>query len=381
MILIDAMLAFAITMAFLGTVVTMILEVGHRVFRVRKGNLINVLQVLSGEVGRGLFKEIGARGQWDFVVNVLNNPARAKGKLPTSNDIAVTDAQLSLPTALGQWKRKIGVAPDSRDPGDSVDWGNALASLGRVNGMRGIFDKVTLEHILRRFSELEPVREIINTSVEKAEQEFNRLSRKYMEFASSVSADFKRRSQMWSMVVGVLLAYVCNINGVLVFQAYLQNQDMTAQVISKLNEVNEKMESKEEENLKKMVQDIKSSMSYLDVLPIGSAYFPHCLFSNNKCKSVASEVTGLAYVVKLSTWFIATTLTGLLIGLGAPFWFDTAKRLANVRSMFGGKASAELRLGGRDVPADRPADRKALIRTILNDVIEERKLIPRNKPE
>ena len=285
--------------------------------------------------------------------------------------------------------------PDSSAAGEAVDWRKAINALGRANGIRGAFDKVSLEHILRRLSELKPVRKEISASFEKAELEFNRLARKYMEFASAVSADFKRRSQMWSMVVGLLLAYVGNINAVLVFQAYLQDKEMTAQVISRLDTLGEDVKRTQQnmeqaaegdvneglEGLQKPLEDIRTTLSSLQALPIGADYFPHSWIiaklsppeNATPPKKAVKQFEGAG--MKLLTWWVATTLTGLMIGLGAPFWFDIAKRLATVRSMFGGQASKEERLGGKDVPADRPAERQALIRTILSDVLEEEAIV------
>ena len=34
-------------------------------------------------------------------------------------------------------------------------------------------------------------------------------------------------------------------------------------------------------------------------------------------------------------------ITGLLIGLGAPFWFDLAKKLAQIRNMFKGRSGVD----------------------------------------
>lgn len=65
-------------------------------------------------------------------------------------------------------------------------------------------------------------------------------------------------------------------------------------------------------------------------------------------------------------WLFKAILTGLLIGLGAPFWFDVAKRLARVRKAFGGEGSAEERLSGEDPGADA-TKRRALVERVVAD--------------
>ena len=63
--------------------------------------------------------------------------------------------------------------------------------------------------------------------------EFNRLARKYEEFGSAVSASFKRRSQFWSIAVGIALAIAANIDGVRIFESYRIDPGLAAAVIEK----------------------------------------------------------------------------------------------------------------------------------------------------
>ena len=102
---------------------------------------------------------------------------------------------------------------------------------------------------------------------------------------------------------------------------------------------------------------------------MGAAYFPHCRFAYlnpDGCTGAEAGARGVSWL----KWLLSALLTGALIGLGAPFWFDVAKRLAEVRAMFGGKSSAETRLSGNEANAD-PDKRRKIVAQVLADMVPE----------
>jgi hypothetical protein len=208
--LLDATMAFALTLAAFGTVVTVIMEAFHRVLRFRKRNLIIVLKRLDKEIPKGLFNNIQPQRRWDFIANVLNNAALDREKLPDSSVLDSPNGEKSVPKVF--WDRKTIVDPSISSDSPEKAWNNTIDSLGIRNATRGIYDKVSLEHVLRKFIEIDEVREKVAVAKDAAKVEINRLTRKYEEFAAATAADFKRRAQLWSVVIGILLALVANIN-------------------------------------------------------------------------------------------------------------------------------------------------------------------------
>jgi len=451
--LLDASMAFALTLAALGTVVTVIMEAIHRVFRIRKGNLILVLQHLNKEIPKGLFRGIKPERRWDFIANVLNNTTRAKDKLPDSSTVGATNGEKSIPIVF--WARKTIKSPAISSNSLGKAWEDVIDSLGRRNGTRGIYDNVSLEHVLRKFIEIDEVREKVAVAKDAAKVEINRLARKYEEFVAAAAADFKRRAQLWSVVIGILLALVANINGVRIFEAYMVSDDLTDRVIGQF-ETLEKEANQAQDSFQKMIEEksgngsgnfdsqiekkrktlssLYQSMALADAgqktaesakldikiealekeiralvekryassqagraqqsvddavqklaslaesgVPMGMKYFPHCviykwLSGEKKMSCLEREPKSNSYNLKWFilwiSWLVVTVLTGMLIGLGAPFWFDVAKRLAAVRAMFGGIQSTEERLRGRDAWGD-PKQRKKLIENIVEDTMSE----------
>ena len=74
--LLDAALAFALTMGALATVVTIIMETGHRLVKVRERNLIEVMRRLVKQLDW-----LGETERWKLVRDILNNPATDRGGL------------------------------------------------------------------------------------------------------------------------------------------------------------------------------------------------------------------------------------------------------------------------------------------------------------
>ena len=471
--MLDATLAFALTLAALATIVTIILESIHRMLRVRKWNLILTMKKLSREISENNI--LSGRGCWDFVANVLNNGTRTKSQqLLTSDKLIAENIKPALPVSrflsflwdnVSTFSYGTLQKPDKAENKDEVDenWITAIESIQRNNATRGVFDKVSLEHVLRRFSELDEVKAKLDQGRDQVEAQLDKIARKYEEFASSVTADFKRRAQMWSIVIGIIIALAANVNAVRIFEGYLKDKNLTTRVIGKFEEfekqaiqaqkgleqsmakTNSKSMSedkyaalitkkqtrierlvqergnlsgsalagkkseikKEQRALKQLIQQAYAesevgksqlamnkagenlrAISELGV-PIGINYFPHCMLevylpwnsigSTLKNGEIVHDqcLPGQAkehWVLPLLAWIIATGLTGILIGMGAPFWFDVARRIAEVRSMFNGKPDNEKRMGGKDIDGDH-SKRKELVKAIVKDAIADQSLI------
>jgi len=390
--MLDATLAFVLTIAALATVVTLLMETIHRIIRVRKGNLFSVLKGLNNEIPNGLFK-LNSQQRWDFITHVLNNPTVTKGHLPTSTEITeIIDKGKPLPNAIKKQPDFENIVQCKQPTEDN--WENLIENIGMRQRTRGIYDKVSLEHVLRRFTELPEVQKMVVASQKKAKEELDRISRKFEEFSSAASADFKRRSQFWSIVIGVILAFAINIDALRIFQSYLTDQKLTQTIIAqypkleesaeKINQRTDKLledtknQSMENDKVSKQLEQaeaaLKQSSATLASLtnlgvPIGSGYFPHCIIASslsNEDVCILGEDNGK--FGRYLSWVVSSLFTGFLIGLGAPFWFDVAKRLAAVRSMLSGTAPTEQRMSGKNADGNHKK-RRVMVAQVVADTI------------
>lgn len=405
--LLDAALAFALTLAALATVVTVIMEIALRGVLMRKKNLVQVMRLLNDELPNGPL-ELDQNERWSFFTKVIENPAEGLTK-----HISRT---LSDDTTAGEAM-------------DDVDWQSLR---------HGVYDKVSMEHVLRRLVELPKVQRLSAQAADKLKREFYRIACKYEEFGSAVSASFKRRSQLWSIVVGIGLAIVANVDGIRLFEAFLAKPDLAQTVIARQDQFIEAYQEAENRKLEIFEQDkivgeaesnlaealemhgadspqAKAARAKLEAqqqklasltnpedvrrlaeaaqqqvkelialgVPIGSEFFPHCrLFRDD---DLITTCTGPVWPGGIDTalwkerfrflghillWLVPVTITGMLIGLGAPFWFDVAKRLAQVRQMFGGAGSDETRLAARNADGD-PEKRAKIVARVVDDAAGE----------
>ena len=75
--LLDATLAIALTLAALATIVTIIMEAGLRAARMRKKNLVEIMRLLNDEIVKEKVLGLDAKDRWEFISNVIDNPAKA----------------------------------------------------------------------------------------------------------------------------------------------------------------------------------------------------------------------------------------------------------------------------------------------------------------
>lgn len=146
----------------------------------------------------------------------------------------------------------------------------------------------------------------------------------------------------------------------------------------------------------KTIQDAKNQVSGLRALgvPIGWDFYPNCPFGKDEAKllkacpdcediilkSKTIKCDGLSTcllstlandVIGFMVWLIKVIITGILIGLGAPFWFDVSKRLSQIRrGLKNPNASAEDLLAARDANGDADK-RREIVEDVVMDTIRE----------
>ena len=443
--LLDATLAFTLTLAALAIVVTIIMEAALRVAQMRKKNLVEVIKLLNKELDKGALG-LSADERWQFIVNVIENPAEAAaGGLAKKQEGKKLNECLA---ALG--------SDQAAGKGGLRRFGAFLSQLKGDSNRGSLYDKVSLEHVLRRLSEIESVQRISRDASETVKAELNRLARKYEEFSSAVSVGFRRHAQAWSITIGIALAIFANIDGLRIFEAYLADADLAKAVIEQqdtfvasheealarkvefdkakdivdrakeeLNETKAKAiqvlpgdsqaKKDAEKEVKKREQALSQAQAALDAMvsleeiqktaqraqqqladlvelgvPLGWRLYPNCPYggqerwesSSPQCRALPQPIrnswfdsnllisnvanTAVRDPVGFLRWLFAVTVTGLLIGLGAPFWFDIAKRLVQIRQGLRSMASDEKRLAANDADGDPEKRRK-----IVDDVIAD----------
>ncbi|HCY83587.1 MAG TPA: hypothetical protein DHV36_00465 [Desulfobacteraceae bacterium] len=362
--LLDAALAFVLTMAGLATVVTVIMESCIRVARIRKKNFVQTIRLLTRELDRDALG-LDDRELWDFLVRVIKNPSESSSDRINAQCLKIPDINDRL-AMLG---------PDKARGAGLIEQIKNFAGQLFGDGKRSaIHDCVSMEYLLRCLAETPAVKRAVLDSRDKTEVVFNRVARKYEEISAGISISFKRHAQAWSVGIGIAVALVCNINALTIFEAYLVDPDLAQSVISRYEK------QLAENGLNKKGDDDPANNSVED---------PWVLLARSKALGIPigwntgtplappSHGSGVLHLFdqtrQIITWFFAVSLTGVLIGLGAPFWFDVAKRLSQIRKGLQTEAaSKEFRFSAEN--ANGSADkRREIVDRVLTEAAREAK--------
>lgn len=201
----------------------------------------------------------------------------------------------------------------------------------------------------------------------------NDLSQKFERFKRGANDRMTQRSLGYSLWISLGLAILLNIDAVNIFNFYLTNHKAREQIVaqhvqiendayyaqellealkaSKSSENAKATETDVNEEIQQMEARLKGMMEKIatlqsDGLPLGYDLFPGCV-GQIKTSSAADKrcnikgVTGYAgvwagiwYNLKNDTggmlsWFASVLLGGVLVGLGAPFWFNVSRGLSS----------------------------------------------------
>lgn len=221
--------------------------------------------------------------------------------------------------------------------------------------MQEFIDKITLKggdtnvttiEFIRRLADTEFGRGISKRADSEVDTLIEEIAIRYEEYGRQASVWFRQYSQIGTIIVSVIVAVCLNINGLIIFSAFQNDAALTRAVALQAEQamVNYQAQAKslaatlqaedssdlgpDIEKLKDSVDQLKDSVAAATDLglPIGwpSAWSQGRLFDDK-------DIEPLGWPV----WLLTTILTGLLIGLGGPFWYDVVKRLTPINQLAG----------------------------------------------
>lgn len=199
----------------------------------------------------------------------------------------------------------------------------------------------TIEFI-RRLADTKIGRRLARHAGSRIDVLIHDITERYEDYGRQASQLFRRKSQTGTVIVSILIALFLNINVVTLFNTFQSNEKLTRTVANQAENAMEFYQAQAEQlkalqaappeqmSTEKKLQSLNTSIQKLKQavadaeqlgLPIG--------WTDNKLFNL-DDIKPNGFL-----WLLSTVFTGLLIGLGGPFWFDIVKRLTLVRQVTG----------------------------------------------
>jgi len=339
--LLDACLALVLTLAVFASSVTVLVEAVHFILDSRAKALKGMLDA----VFERLLKDRGAKQELE------NNAARLEALRSNFID------ELGVSNTLKQLEERYDSAGRPQR--------GLLAVLRSRPAAPGRVDKVSLQDAQRRLGRTELVKSFGDRKEEILHELQSSLDARYSQFEQAASEYFRIKSRNLALVVGVFLAFMVNIDAVRVFDAFLADPALTATTIERMQaELKTQPENSTPAANKPASQEatIREALEWAETsriagFPVGWAYFPYCtppgakqvdlrcLDEKGKTKSLAQrllpidQMAGKPFLTQVQVgwqgvfWLISAIVTGLLIGMGGPYWFELAASLGHWRDV------------------------------------------------
>jgi len=173
---------------------------------------------------------------------------------------------------------------------------------------------------------------------------YKELERRYQVAEEKATDQFKRRSQKWATYVALVLALVLNIDSIHIANSYFRDEKLRQGVVAEMEVIVAKYEaavqavanSADKGTTDGLIQAVADTREQVDLLassgfPVGWSYFPHARILDKSSTDYENRNHLLGWV----WWVLGVVLTGILAGLGAPFWFDAISGISRVAQTAG----------------------------------------------
>ena len=313
--LLEAFLALALTMLSLAMVATLVVELLHRLSRTRAKDLKAML---------GEFYDSELKG-------LVETELKKTGKALDEHKKKLIEKLVNNPLMSGE---KLGKVK------------------GRLRASLRPLTSLSTEDFFKRIAYTDVGKHVKAKTEEEIDEFVDALSRKYEEFGVAASDFFKRKAQFLSLVAGVIVAFALNVNALSVLQSYLDDPQLRASVVAQSEVIAAKH--------RKLIKDIEGKgagvegFENLDELKEYGESFKKDAESIGKMgapigygrnvppgrlwrdKDLGPWAKGFCILL----WVVAVFGTGLLIGLGGPFWFNIVRKLTEAIQVARGASTA-----------------------------------------
>jgi hypothetical protein len=285
----DAALAFAMTMLAVATLVTQIVRLGYAISNFRFDQLKAMLaDYFTSELMPVIEREL-LRLNKKLTTAAIADVKKFAGKLET--DLPFTDAELK-----------------------------ELA-------------EVSKEELVEQLKRSDFGKKLIDELKDEADTVFAELEKRYEAIEKKFTLSFRQNARVWATVIALILAFALNIDSIFIANTYISNEGMRQAVIAQKDSLEEgyttlaeKLETEQEKTeitREEFEQAFADTQEQLDIFtsagfPIGWSYYPHSGLNAEPSNDYDARANPLGFI----TWFAGCILTGLLAGLGGPFWYD-----------------------------------------------------------
>ncbi|MBM7066734.1 hypothetical protein [Actibacterium sp. 188UL27-1] len=361
--LIEAALAFAVLMIIFSTAVSGLTESYLRITAVRPSALMQMLQQFVRE------------DPW-----MADQLKQAGAKIDEETKKFDQATQEMFNTII----TKLTENPARADHGS---WSN-LATLLTRDGARHI-DRLSTYGFFQRLARTKIGDVIRNNAQDKSAEILRSIIMGYERYVATSNEIFRKRSQAITMGLSIVVAFALNVDAGRIFQHLVDTPETRAQLIAEASDLAAENDAAlarvadlldmleqegqlapdnplalgegntvEENEVIAAADRLHTTLERLDrdgTLPLGYGNMPPLCFLNTTDERVvdgsgtppsgsAADRSGECTTGGgLVLWFVSVLLTGLLIGLGGPFWYQFYSGLAAlVQLPRGSKARSEL---------------------------------------
>lgn len=324
--LLEALLALALTLLSLAMIATLIVEMIHRIAETRARNLKTMLEKFYDTKLKEIFKielQISAeeldKYKTELINELIENPLVKEGKQA-----------------------------------------GAIKSYFKERASFKNLTSLSTEDLFKRLASTNFGKKIKKKTEAKIDEIVDSLSHSYDEIGAATSDLFKRKAQITSLLVGIVVAFVFNANAIQIYKSYLFNPQARAATVVRVDAALENF-TKMTENMKEsdtttstgnttstdnqkgyetqneLVEDVNIIREEIKNLkdmsfPIG--------YTSDKAPLKWPKDSLFKSWFNFVIWVLEVFGTGLLIGLGGPFWFNVVRKLSNVLQVIRGVTPA-----------------------------------------
>lgn len=197
------------------------------------------------------------------------------------------------------------------------------------------------------------------------------IAMRFEDVGERYSEYFKKNAQRVNQWVSIFLALVLNINVITIIQTVSDNSELQATLVTEAQKIVDKLETTKNKNVntEEAQNTLNEKLNEINQLgiPYGWPLVPKNTYENDSLgikEYVYNVKDSIAKGLKdfslgWGVWLFSTIATGLLIGLGASFWFDIVKRLVHVNRYTGailGTTTKDQSVTKDTVDADTPQE-------------------------